>query len=316
MQTHWWRNPFILAPMAGVTDLPFRRLCHQLGAGMVVTEMVNANPRLRDSTETQKKLNHDDECHPKAVQIAGGDAQTLAAFARYNEDRGADIIDINMGCPMKKICKKAAGSALLSDLNVVAEICETVVQAVTIPVTLKIRTGPCPASRNALEVARIAENAGIQALAIHGRTRACAFNGYAEYDTIKQVKESIGIPVIANGDIETPAQAINIMQYTGADAVMIGRAAQGSPWIFQDCLDYLNTQHSPKARSLSWIASVLTEHLDALYQFYGISKGILMGRKHVGWYAKAHPEAHHLRQQFNSLSCHREQLACIETFFC
>lgn len=310
-----WRNPFILAPMAGVTDLPFRRLCHQLGAGMVVTEMVSANPKLRQHPKTLMRMHHHDECSPKAVQIAGGDAQILAEFAQYNEAMGADIIDINMGCPAKKVCQKAAGSALLANEGLVGEILHAVVSAVRIPVTLKIRTGPDPANRNGMQIARMAQAAGISAIAVHGRTRACAFQGVAEYDTIRAIKQAVNIPVIANGDIDSPQKAMAVMRDTGADAVMIGRAAQGCPWIFSACQHYVQTQETMPPPSLKQIGRWLLEHVEALYLFYGKHLGPRIARKHVGWYAKAHPEATQLRERFNGLTEHQAQVHCLAAFF-
>lgn len=310
-----WRNPFILAPMAGVTDLPFRRLCMQLGAGMVVTEMVTANPKCWGSRKSTQRLMHDAECKPKAVQIAGGDAEQLAIFARYNEDQGADVIDINMGCPAKKVCQKAAGSALLANEDLVAEILHAVVNAVRIPVTLKIRTGPDPARRNGVRIARIAEDAGIQAIAVHGRTRACAFGGWAEYATIADIKQAVNIPVIANGDIQSPQQAVAVMQKTGADAVMIGRAAQGRPWLFKACHHYAKTGLLLPEPPLAQIGEWLLAHISELHAFYGESQGCKIARKHVAWYAKAHPNQHQLRIQFNALNDAAAQLDFLRRFF-
>lgn len=301
--------------MAGVTDLPFRRLCHQLGAGMVVTEMVAADPNVRDRPKTQLRMHHHDECQPKAVQIAGGNAAMLAEFAKVNEDLGADIIDINMGCPAKKVRKQAAGSALLDHEDLVADILHAVVRAVQIPVTLKIRTGPNPSQRNGLRIAQLAEQAGIRAIAVHGRTRACAFKGHAEYDTIRDIKAQVGIPVIANGDINTPEEALNVMQITGADAVMIGRGAQGKPWIFQACVHYAKTGELLPNPSVKQVGDWLLDHMEALYAFYGTHLGCRIAKKHVGWYAKAHPEEQSLRLRFNQLTEYTAQMQCLQDYF-
>ena len=239
--SHQLKNRLIVAPMAGVTDRPFRQLCKKMGAGMAVSEMVSSNSLLWGSKKTQRRANHDGEVSPISVQIAGADPQMLATAAQYNADQGAQIIDINMGCPAKKICNVMAGSALLKDEKLVEKILYGVVSAVNIPVTLKIRTGWDQNNKNAIAVAKIAENSGVQALAIHGRTRACAYRGDAEYDTIAAVKASISIPVIANGDISTPEKARHVLEYTKADAIMIGRAAQGRPWIFREIDHYLKT---------------------------------------------------------------------------
>lgn len=280
------QGKLVLAPMAGVTDLPFRRLCRRFGAALAVSEMVSANPQLQDSRKTCLRLDHRGEAEPRSVQILGADPKQMAEAARLNADRGAQIIDINMGCPAKKVCKVAAGSALLKDEGLVAEILTAVVKAVPIPVTLKIRTGWDQANKNAVNIAKIAENCGIQALAVHGRTRACGFSGQAEYLTIAAVKQAVNIPIIANGDIDSPAKARSVLAQTGADGVMIGRAALGRPWLFGQIEAALADDTQP-APSPSQRLEVLTEHLTELYRFYGESAGVRIARKHIGWYAEA-----------------------------
>ncbi|AEF99896.1 tRNA dihydrouridine synthase DusB [Methylomonas methanica] len=276
-------NNIILAPMAGITDNPFRRLCSQFGAGLTVSEMVISNSGLQQHPRTLKKTDYSGEKGLRSVQILGTEPQQMAAAARLNQDRGAQIIDINMGCPAKKVCSVAAGSALLKDEGLVERILAAVVKAVEVPVTLKIRTGWDLANRNALKIAKIAEGCGIQALTIHGRSRACKFNGQAEYDTIRQVKRQVNIPVIANGDINNAEKARQVLDYTGADAIMIGRAAQGRPWIFRELHQQLSGNDiSPL--SLSEIKTVINQHLDNLYSFYGATSGVRIARKHIGWY--------------------------------
>src|SRR5687767_1129497 len=272
------KNNLIVAPMAGVTDRPFRILCKKLGAGMAVSEMVASNSLLWGSEKTIRRGNHEGEVEPKVVQIAGSDPEMMAEAARYNADKGADIIDINMGCPAKKICNVAAGSALLRDEPLVAAIVDAVVKAVDIPVTLKIRTGWSKETRNALRIARIAEDHGIQSLAMHGRTRACMYTGEAEYDTIRAVKQSVRIPVVANGDIQTPEKAKWVLEYTGADAIMIGRAAQGRPWIFREIAHFLATGTKRAAPLVAEIREVLVGHLHDLYAFYGYERGTRVAR--------------------------------------
>ncbi|MGB7387016.1 tRNA dihydrouridine synthase DusB [Pseudomonas neustonica] len=308
-------NPVILAPMAGVTDQPFRQLCRKLGAGMVVSEMVTSDSRLWSSRKSQLRLNHTGEPEPRSVQIAGGDAQMMADAARMNQDFGAQIIDINMGCPAKKVCNKAAGSALLRDEALVAEILEAVVAAVQVPVTLKIRTGWDQTNRNGVNIARIAEASGIQALAVHGRTRSELYTGHAEYDTIAAIKQAISIPVIANGDITTPQKAWDVLQQTGADAVMIGRAAQGRPWIFREIDHFLRTGTHLPAPDLALQQSILSEHLAALHQFYGAEHGARIARKHVGWYLQTLPGASEFRRSFNALTCADQQHHAINQYF-
>tara|TARA_R110000737_G_scaffold9388_1_gene25145 strand:+ start:193 stop:1128 length:936 start_codon:yes stop_codon:yes gene_type:complete len=301
--------------MAGVTDQPFRQLCRKLGAGMVVSEMVTSDSRLWGTRKSQLRLNHTGEPEPRSVQIAGGDAQMMADAARMNQDFGAQIIDINMGCPAKKVCNKAAGSALLRDEALVAEILEAVVAAVQVPVTLKIRTGWDQTNRNGVNIARIAEASGIQALAVHGRTRSELYTGHAEYDTITAIKQAISIPVIANGDITTPQKAWDVLQQTGADAVMIGRAAQGRPWIFREIDHFLRTGTHLPAPDLALQQSILSEHLAALHQFYGAEHGARIARKHVGWYLQTLPGASEFRRSFNALTCADQQHHAINQYF-
>ena len=278
------KNNLIVAPMAGVTDRPFRQLCKKMGAGMAVSEMVASNSLLWGSEKTRRRANHDGEVEPISVQIAGADPRMLAEAARYNVDEGAQIIDINMGCPAKKVCNVMAGSALLKDEPLVARILESVVNAVDVPVTLKIRTGWDRTNRNAVTIGKIAEKSGVRALAIHGRTRACGFSGDAEYETIAEVKSELGIPVIANGDIDTPERVKEVLERTGADAVMIGRAAQGRPWMFREISHYLATGERLPPPQVAEIRRVLGAHLDDLYAFYGEQTGVRVARKHISWY--------------------------------
>lgn len=308
-------NPLVLAPMAGVTDRPFRQLCRDLGAGLVVSEMVTADTRLWHSRKSRTRLPHADEPGPVSVQIAGADPAMLADAARANVDLGAQIIDINMGCPAKKVCRKAAGSALLRDEALVAEILKAVTAAVTVPVTLKIRTGWSPDERNALTIARIAEDAGIQALAMHGRTRACRFNGEAEYDTIARVVAAVRIPVIANGDIHSPEKAKRVLETTGASGIMIGRAAQGNPWIFRDTLHYLAHGELPPPPEVNDAAHRVLGHLGALHQLYGEDAGVRIARKHLGWYTQSLPGGETFRQGFNRLDSAAAQRHAIEQYF-
>jgi tRNA-dihydrouridine synthase B len=277
-------SPLILAPMAGVTDLPFRNLCKLLGAGMAVSEMVTSKPDLQQHKKTLLKSEHTGETGLRSVQILGTNPLHMADAAKINVERGAQIIDINMGCPAKKVCSVAAGSALMRDEILVSEILEAVVKAVSVPVTLKMRTGWDLQNRNALAIATIAEKAGIAALTIHGRTRACKFSGQAEYETIRQIKESVRIPVIANGDITSPQKAHEVLSYTGADALMIGRGAQGNPWIFKEIDHYLQTGSVLKRPDVLQLKNTVLEHLDQLYSFYGNLTGVRIARKHIGWY--------------------------------
>jgi len=308
-------NQLILAPMAGVTDRPFRQLCRKLGAGMAVSEMVGSNSLLQGSKKTLRRANHEGETLPRSVQIVGADPHMMGEAARFNEAQGAEIIDINMGCPAKKVCNTLSGSALLKDEPLVQKILEAVVKAVKIPVTLKIRTGWAPDHRNGINIARIAEKAGIQALSVHGRTRTCFFKGEAEYDTIKAIKAAVSIPVIANGDIDSPEKAEFVLQYTDADAVMIGRAAQGRPWIFGDILYYLEHKKNRPQPSVTEIRNILFEHIENLYAFYGEHTGPLIARKHVSWYSKGQPGGAKFRQQFNTLNNAESQLASAQDFF-
>ena len=280
----------LLAPMAGVTDKPFRQLCKRLGAGMAVSEMTISDPRFWQTRKSLHRMDHDGEPAPVSVQLAGTEPQLLADAARYNVDHGAQIIDINMGCPAKKVCNAWAGSALMRDEALVARILEAVVAAVDVPVTLKIRTGWAEGQRNAPVIARIAEASGIAALTVHGRTRDQQYTGVAEYDTVADIKSLLKIPVIANGDIDSPEKARAVLDATGCDAVMIGRAAQGRPWIFREVAHYLTTGETLPPPSLQEIRDVLLDHLDHLHAFYGELQGVRIARKHLGWYAKDRPE--------------------------
>ncbi|MFC4239408.1 tRNA dihydrouridine synthase DusB [Marinobacter oulmenensis] len=308
-------NPLIVAPMAGVTDRPFRQLCRRMGAGLAVSEMVIADSKLWNTRKSRTRLDHQGEPEPRSVQIAGGDPAMLADAARQNAQFGAQIIDINMGCPAKKVCNKAAGSALMKDETLVRDILQAVVAAVDVPVTLKMRTGWDRDHRNAPAIARMAEDAGIQALAVHGRTRADKYNGDAEYDTIARVKESVGIPVFANGDISTPEKARQVLRHTDADGLLVGRGAQGRPWIFREILHYLETgQHLPEP-PLDEVEGILQEHLSELHRFYGETMGVRIARKHVGWYLQAHDESREFRKRFNAIDDALEQKDSIEHYF-
>ena len=301
--------------MAGVTDQPFRHLCRSHGAALAPSEMLTSNPRLWHSEKNRLRRMHAGEAAPRVVQIAGSDPQQMAAAAIANVQDGAQIIDINMGCPAKKVLQKAAGSALLRDEKLVRDILGAVVQAVDVPVTLKIRTGWDPEHRNGPVIARIAEDAGIQALAVHGRSRACMFRGEAEYDTIAAIKQALEIPVFANGDITTPEKARQVLQHTGADGVMIGRAAQGRPWIFREIDHFLQHGKYLPAVPATEVLSVLKAHLQALYGFYGEFRGVLIARKHVGWYCKTLDDSKRFLRTFNQLNCAPSQLQHIEDFF-
>ena len=301
--------------MAGVTDRPFRQLCKQLGAGYAVSEMAASNPRLWATEKSSRRTDHTGEMEPKAVQIAGADPQDLADCARFNVERGAQIIDINMGCPVKKVCNAWCGSALLQDEVLVRQIVEAVVGAVDVPVTLKFRTGWDRAHKNALNIARIAEDAGIAMLTLHGRTRADGYTGDAEYDTIAAVKASVGIPVVANGDITSPEKARFVLDQTGADAVMVGRAAQGRPWIFREIDHYLRTGTHLPAPLVAEVAQLMDEHLQAHYAFYGERKGMLTARKHIGWYVRDLEGGEEFRQRMNRLESTQEQLQSVKEFF-
>ena len=309
------KNNLIVAPMAGVTDRPFRMLCKRMGAGMAVSEMVSSNSLLYGSEKTLRRANHEGEVDPISVQIVGADPQMLAQAAKYNVDHGAQIIDINMGCPAKKICNVMAGSALLQNEPLVAQLLEAVVGAVNVPVTLKIRTGWDKHNRNAIRIAKIAELSGIQALAIHGRTRACAYTGDAEYDTIAAVKANVNIPVIANGDITTPEKVKYVLAQTGADAVMIGRAAQGRPWLFREIEHFLCTGVHLPAPEVGEIHRVLVAHVQELYGFYGEHTGLRVARKHISWYTKGLVGSALFRHHMNQLESPVEQLSAVDDFF-
>ena len=312
---HLLRNNLLVAPMAGVTDRPFRQLCKKFGAGLAISEMVASNSLLWGSEKTRRRANHDGEVEPIAVQIAGADPQMMADAARYNVDEGAQIIDINMGCPAKKICNAMAGSALLRDESLVGRILEAVVKASKVPVTLKFRTGWDTLSKNALTVAHIAEESGIRMLSLHGRTRACGFSGHAEYDTIRDVKRATRLPVVANGDISSPEKARQVLAYTGADGIMIGRAAQGRPWIFREIEHYLLTGGKLLPPLVAEIHQVLIAHLQDLYEFYGRERGVRVARKHISWYTKGLAGSASFRHRMNQIEQCEEQLAAVDGFF-
>lgn len=309
------KNNLFVAPMAGVTDRPFRQLCRQMGAGMAVSEMVSSNSLLQGSKKTLRRADHSGEDEPRSVQIVGADPDMMAQAAQYNVDQGAQIVDINMGCPAKKICKVAAGSALLKDEPLVINILKSVVNSVNVPVTLKIRTGWDTENRNGVAIARIAEDLGIQALAVHGRTRACAYRGDAEYDTIAAIKAAVSIPVIANGDITTPEKAKQVLDYTGADGVMIGRAAQGRPWIFREIQHYLVTGTHLEEPSLTEIRTTLLDHISNLYEFYGEYAGVRIARKHISWYSKGCRNGAMFRQKVNHVDTAKQQYDTVREFF-
>jgi len=309
------KNNLVVAPMAGVTDRPFRMLCRALGAGLAVSEMVASNSLLWGSEKTRRRANHEGEPEPKSVQIVGADPQLLAEAAKHNVANGAQIIDINMGCPAKKICNVAAGSALLRDESLVARILDAVVQAVDVPVTLKIRTGWDSTSRNGVRIARLAETCGIQALSVHGRTRADAFMGEAEYDTIRDIKVAVSIPVIANGDIDSPHKAKAVLDHTGADGIMVGRAAQGRPWIFREIAHFLATGETLAEPSPLAVRDILLGHLENLYSFYGESLGVRVARKHIGWYSKGCVGGAVFRRTINQVETPADQRALIGEFF-
>jgi tRNA-dihydrouridine synthase B len=312
---HKLPNRLIAAPMAGITDRPFRQLCKRLGAGMAVSEMVTANSALWNAPKTRRRCDHAGEVHPVSVQIAGGEPQMMADAAKRNVDLGAEIIDINMGCPAKKVCHRAAGSALLKDEHLVGQILDSVAGAVDEPVTLKIRTGWDEHCRNAVRVAQMAESAGVQAIAIHGRTRADFFNGEAEYDTIAEVKSRVGIPVIVNGDIDSPDKARQVLDRTGADAVMIGRAAQGRPWIFREIGYFLDQGKELGAPSPEEIQMLLIEHIQDLYAFYGEYTGVRVARKHIGWYTRTLDGGEQFRRRMNKIESAKQQILDIRQFF-
>lgn len=308
-------NNLLVAPMAGVTDRPFRQLCRRMGAGLAVSEMVSTDVSLRGTRKTVCRLDHEGESAPVSVQIVGADPHSMAEAARVNVGHGADIIDINMGCPAKKVCKVAAGSALLKDEALVGRILDAIVAAVDVPVTLKIRTGWDTDNRNGPRIARLAENAGIAALAVHGRTRACAYRGDAEYETIRTIKAEVSIPVIANGDIDTPDKARQVLKATGADAIMIGRAAQGRPWIFDEIQHFLSAGEHRPAPERRWVRDLLLEHLEQLYLFYGRQHGLKIARKHIGWYSRGLSGSAEFRAAVFRTDNNEEQLRQVRAFF-
>ena len=309
-------NNVILAPMAGITDRPFREICKQHGAGLTITEMLASDASLRKHRKTRLKADHGGESGLHCVQIVGTDPLKMADAARYNAQNGAHIIDINMGCPAKKVCAVAAGSALLKNEALVRKILDAVVSAIDIPVTLKIRTGWDRQNRNAVQIAKIAEQSGIASLAVHGRTRACKFNGEAEYETIRQVKQSVNIPVIANGDINTPDKALWVLETTGADAIMIGRGAQGNPWLFAQVNQFLRFGKQLEKPSIKMVQKTLINHLERLYGFYGNTMGVNIARKHIGWYfSHLKPIADTVKKEINQVSEPSKQIALVNSVF-
>ena len=308
-------SPFLLAPMAGITDAPFRKLCRNFGAGMTTSEMTTADISLWHTAKSRRRLNFDMDAEPRTVQIAGSEPAQLALAAQLCVDRGVQIIDINMGCPAKKVCSKAAGSALLRDTSQVQRILEAVVAAVSVPVTLKMRTGWDTANRNGTEVARIAEQSGIQALAIHGRTRACRFKGDAEYETISRIKDAVSIPVIANGDITTVQKSLEVLRVSSADALMIGRGAQGRPWIFRELNHYLQTGETVTPLDINNVRDTMLDHLDSLYRFYGETTGVRVARKHLKWYCVSLTGSDSFRSQVLRVDCASDQLRITQEFF-
>jgi tRNA-dihydrouridine synthase B len=310
------KNRLVVAPMAGVTDRPFRKLCREFGAGYAVSEMIASRPELWQTPKSMWRMSFADEAAPIAAQIAGSDPAMMAEAARFNVERGAQIVDINMGCPKKKVCKADAGSALLRDEDLVQRILEAVVNAVDVPVTLKTRTGWSPENRNAIRIAQIAEAAGIRALTLHGRTRACGFdNGTVEYESIKAVKAAVSIPVIANGDIDSPQKAKWVLEYTNADAVMIGRAAQGRPWIFRDTQHYFDCGELPPAPETVEVMTALLNHLHDHYALYGEYTGVRSARKHIGWYTEDLPGGEDFRDRLNMIESTALQFAAVESYF-
>lgn len=305
----------VLAPMAGVTDRPFRQLCRRLGADLAVSEMVISDSRLWHTRKSSRRLDHAGETEPRSVQIAGSEPSMMAEAARLCEAGGAQIIDINMGCPAKKVCNRAAGSALLKDEKLVADILKAVVEAVKVPVTLKTRTGWSPEHRNGVTVARIAEDSGIQAIAVHGRTRACKYLGNAEYDTIAAIKQAVRIPVFANGDIDSPQKARQVLQHTGADGLLIGRAAQGRPWIFREIQHYLATGELREPPALEEVRDILLHHVRELHAFHGDFMGVRIARKHVGWYLATLPDGESFKRHFNQLEAPQHQIESLSEHF-
>jgi len=308
-------NNLALAPMAGVTDLPFRLLCRRMGAGIAAGEMLTCDARLWGTEKSRRRMDHSGEAEPRVVQIAGGDPQMMAHAARLNADAGAQIIDINLGCPAKKVCNKAAGSALMKDEPLVRAILEAVVKAVDIPVTLKMRTGWSPQNRNAVSIARMAEDIGVQALAIHGRTRACMYQGEAEYETIAAVKRAVSIPIFANGDIDSARKAKLVLEQTGADGVMIGRSAQGRPWIFREIEVFLTSGVLMPEPPISEVRDIMLAHLRDLHAFYGEEAGVRVARKHIDWYAKRRASAHALRHAVMQAEDAQTQLERARAYF-
>jgi len=308
-------NNVMLAPMAGITDKPFRQLCCQLGAGLAVSEMLSANPKVWKTDKSKLRMVHSAEAGIRSVQIAGSDPNEMAFAAQVNVENGAQIIDINMGCPAKKVNKKLAGSALLKEPSQVEQIVKSVVEAVNVPVTLKIRTGWCENTRNGIEIAQIAQHNGIQSLAVHGRTRNDFYKGQAEYDTIKAIKAAVSIPVVANGDIDSVEKAEQVLNYTGADAIMIGRAAQGRPWIFREINHFLKTGQHLSPPSMDEVRSILIGHVKELHQFYGDFMGVRIARKHVSWYMQRHDQEKSFRSIFNGLESSGEQLESLNVYF-
>jgi tRNA-dihydrouridine synthase B len=307
-------NNLLLAPMAGITDLPFRKLCREQGAGLAVSEMISSNTALWASPKSLRRMDLSGEPGPVSVQILGSDPDSMAQAARINIDLGADIIDINMGCPAKKVCRVAAGAALLQDEERVRRILDAVVAAVDAPVTLKIRTGWDRENRNGVKIAQIAEQSGIQALTVHGRTRACGFSGEAEFHTTRAIKQAVSIPVIANGDINTPETAKKVLASTGVDGIMIGRAARGRPWIFREIEHYLASGNLLPDPSSKWIRSVILKHLEQLYIFYGEPQGIRIARKHLAWYSKGFTGASEFRAEINKTGTTQEQQTLVKGF--
>ena len=304
----------VLAPMAGVTDRPFRILCRKLGAGLAASEMITSDARLWTTPKSRRRMDHEGEPEPRVVQLVGSDPQALAEAARMNVDLGAQIIDLNLGCPAKKVCGKLCGSALLRDEQLVARILETVVRAVSVPVTVKMRTGWDRSSRNGVRIARIAESCGVQALAVHGRTRADFYEGTAEYETIRDIRSAVSIPVIANGDIDAPQKARRVLDFTGADGVMIGRASHGAPWIFRDVNDFLATGRCAPALSRAEVRAIILAHLESLYAFYGEDTGLRIARKHLGWYCKQLPDAAAIRGVLMAAASTAVQFALTKNF--
>jgi tRNA-dihydrouridine synthase B len=312
---HTLANRVFVAPMAGVTDRPFRQLTKRLGAGYAVSEMAASNPKVWHTIKSSQRLNHDGEQDPISVQIAGGNVALMVQAAQFNVERGAQIIDINMGCPAKKVCNLAAGSALMSQPSIALQIVQAVVNSVDVPVTVKMRTGPTTHQRNAVELAKQFEQAGVAMLTIHGRSRACAFNGHAEYDTIAQVKQAVRVPVVANGDIDSPEKALAVLQYTSADAVMVGRAAQGNPWLPGQIAAFLQTGKKPAAPESALVHQLIRQHLQDHYEFHGASVGTRTARKHIGWYSGRWANAQGLRDRFNQTEQPDEQLEALDEYF-